>query len=74
MRPQWGVQRGLPLGLLGLFQRSTGMREEKALISYGFLKSRGSDHAAHVADGYISAGTGVPVEILNNLVWVRVWF
>ena len=36
-RPRWGVQRGLPLALLGNFQRYVVLRLGKFLISYGIF-------------------------------------
>ena len=36
-RPRWGVQRGLPLALLGNFQRCLQCGPENSLISYGIF-------------------------------------
>ena len=36
-RPRWGVQRGLPLALLGNFQRCLQCGSENSLISYGIF-------------------------------------
>ena len=61
-RPRWGVQRGLPLALLGNFQRCLQCGPENSLISYGIFSVNTLRRAVCLPFGY-----GCPCRLLTHI-------
>ena len=61
-RPRWGVQRGLPLALLGNFQRCLQCGSENSLISYGIFFVNTLRRAAR-----LPFGGGCPCRLLTRI-------
>ena len=61
-RPRWGVQRGLPLALLGNFQRCLQCGSENSLISYGIFSVNTLRRAVR-----LPFGGGCPCRLLTRI-------